>query len=392
MLDAVAPPHPSPGAAALHGEGWPAEGLPWVMETRKSAPGLDSLLRWAFDLGASRIAFSTGKRVTVRVHGVLRFATAERLGEHDLQAIANHLYGADGTARLQNGSAFDVAYEVAVTRTERLRFRLNATPTRTARGFGANIVLRPIADMPASLEDQHVEPGILEACRPKEGVVFVGGAVGSGKSTLIAGMTVAKLLDPHGNYNIVEGAAPVEFLLERIKSRSTIDQTEIPRDLPDFPEFIRGCWRREPTDIVVGECRDQETMVAAVQVAMAGSALTTTVHVNNAALTMPRAVSLLPVGERSNLVDALRQSLRLVINQRLVPSTDGKRTAIREYVVFDAALRRRLRQADPERWEDVVRDALDVQGQSYTTAIHNALDAKRITEETALAELAREEA
>ena len=100
----------------------------------------------------------------------------------------------------------------------------------------------------------------------------------------------------------------------------------------------------------------------------------------------------MPVGERSNLVDALRQSLRLVINQRLVPSTDGKRTAIREYVVFDAALRRKLRQADPERWEDVVRDALDVQGQSYTTAIHNALDAKRITEETALAELAREEA
>lgn len=394
MLDDLDPRPLSPEdpAPASH-KGWPEEGLTWVAEPRKHAPGLNSLLRWAFGLGASRIAFSTGKRVGVRVHGRNRFATEERLDEHELQLIANHLYGADGTARLQGGSDFDVAYEVAVSRTEVLRFRLNATSTRTGRNFGANVVLRPIADMPPSLDAQHVEPGILEACRPQDGMVLVGGAVGSGKSTLIAGMTVAKLLDSSGHYNIVEGAAPVEFLLERIKSPcSTIDQTEIPRDLPSFPAFIRGCWRREPTDIVVGECRDAPTMAAAVNAAMAGSALTTTLHVNNVALTMSRAVSLLPADERANLVDALGQSLRLVINQRLVPSTDGKRTALREFLVFDAALRGKLRRADPGDWERLVRAALDGQGQSYRTAVRKALEAGRITERTAAAELLREEA
>ena len=392
MLDTInRPTGPVAEPPPAH-EGWPEEGLKWVAVPRKSAPGLNALLQWAFGLGASRIAFSTGKPVKLRVHGRNRFVTQRSLDEGEIADVANHLYGSDGIARLQNGSDFDVAYEIAVSRTTRLRFRLNATPTRTARHFGVNIVLRPIADLPASLAEQCVEAGILEACRPKNGMVLVGGSVGSGKSTLIAGMTVAKLLDPHGHYDIVEGAAPIEFLLERIKSpSSSIDQTEIPRDLPSFEAFIRGCWRREPTDIIVGECRDGPTMAASVNAAMAGSALTTTIHVNSVKLTVQRVISLLPADERANLVDALGQSLRLVINQRLVPSADGRRTALREFLVFDAALRRRMQQADPSEWPDLAQRALDGQGQSYPAAIRAALEQGRITEQTAAAELLREE-
>ena len=103
--------------------------------------------------------------------------------------------------------------------------------------------------MPPALEDQLVEQGILDAYRPRQGMVIVSGATGSGKSTLIAGMTVAKLMDPEGNFNMVEGAAPVEFLLERVRGpSSTINQTEIPRDLPTFAAFVRGaCAVSRPT-------------------------------------------------------------------------------------------------------------------------------------------------
>ena len=118
-----------------------------------------------------------------------------------------------GTARLQGGADFDVSYAIPITRSERLRFRLNATPIRTSRRAGANIVLRPIADLPPSLEAQRAEAIIMEAFRPREGMVIVSGGTGSGKSTLIAGMTMAKLADPAGNFNIAEAAAPVEFLL-----------------------------------------------------------------------------------------------------------------------------------------------------------------------------------
>ena len=369
---------------------WPEagnQGQRWVEEARKSAPRLDSLLTWAFREGASRVAFQTGHAVWVGIHGRNYRVTAAAIDEIDFSHIVNHLYGADGMARLQGGSDLDTAYAIQLDRTTRLRFRLNATPTRTSRRDGGNIVLRPIPDMPPSLEAQKVEQGILDAYRPGQGFVVVGGATGSGKSTLIAGLAVAKLMDPEGNFNIVEAAAPVEFLLERVRGpSSTINQTEIPRDLPSFAAFVRGAMRREPTDIIVGECRDSETMDAAIQAAISGHVLTTTIQASDVALTMQRIVSLCPPAERENLVSAVAQSLRLVINQRLTRSTDGRRTALREFLVFDADLRGKFLRTDPSEWPALTRVAVEEQGQSYRAAIDRALEEGRISEQTAVFE------
>ena len=384
MLDRVK----NGGKVPLPSDDWRDHGMRWVTEPRRHAPGLDSLLSWAYRLGASRIAFQTGHPATIRVHGRNRRVGDYPLDEAEIAQIVNHLYGADGSARLQGAGEFDVSYEIAVSRTERLRFRLNATATRTSRREGANIVLRPIPDTPPSLEMQLVEPAIMEAFRPREGMVIVSGATGSGKSTLIAGMTVAKLHDPDGHYNIVEGAAPIEFLLDRVKSPwSTMNQTEIPRDLSTFEAFIRGCMRREPTDIIVGECRDAATMAAAIHAAISGHVLTTTVHANDVALTMQRIVSLCPLGERENLVSAVAQSLRLVINQRLAFSTDGKRTALREFLVFDKNLRTQFLEMDPRSWPSLTRKAVEEHGQPFQLASKNALKEGRISNRTALEEL-----
>ena len=365
-------------------ERWPQEGLRWVMDPGKDAPGLDALLSWAYDAGASRIAFTTGHPVWVRVHGINRRVTEQSLDEMEIASIANHLYGADGTARLQGGRAFDVAYSIYRTRLERLRFRLNATPIRSSRSHDANIVLRPIPELPPTLEQQRVEPGILAAYRPRDGMVIVSGATGSGKSTLIAGFTMAKLLDPRGNHNINEGAAPIEYMMDRVKSpSSTITQTEIPRDLPAFEDFIIGCMRREPTDIIVSDCRDGSTMTSAVQAAISGHVLTTTIHASDVPLTMLRIASLCPPNERDNVISQVAQSLRLVINQRPVISTDGRRTALREFLVFYSKLRMRFLQTTPGEWPALTRRAVEEQGQSYAVSIRRAVEEGRLTPEVA---------
>lgn len=362
--------------------------LRWVEQPRIEAPGLDSLLIWAFNAGASRIAFQTGHPIWVRIHGQNYRVTTKPTDEMDFSQIVNHLYGADGMARLQGGSDFDTAYSIAISRAVRLRFRLNATPTRTSRRDGGNIVLRPIADLPPSLEQQNVEAMIFENYRPREGMILVSGATGSGKSTLIAGLIKAKIEDPDGNFDIVEAAAPVEFLMERIRGpNSTMNQTEIPRDLPSFAAFVRGAMRREPTDIIVGECRDSETMGAAIQAAISGHTLTTTVHANNVPLTMQRVASLCPADERDNLISAVAQSLRLVVNQRLTRTVDGRRTALREILVFDAELRGQLLKTDPGDWPALTQRAVEEKGVSYRVSIARALREGRICEQTAAYEL-----
>ena len=363
-------------------------GLRWVEDARKHAPGLNSLLIWAFNAGASRVAFQTGHPVWVSIHGRNYRATQTPIDEMDFSLIVNHLYGADGMARLQGGSDFDTAYAIQIDRSTRLRFRLNATPTRTSRRDGGNIVLRPIADMPPSLEAQRVEDQILDNYRPRDGIVIVSGGTGHGKSTLIAAMTVAMLLDPDGHYNILEAAAPVEFLLERVKGiNSTINQSEIPRDLPTFAAFIRGGMRREPTDIIIGECRDSETMAAAVEAALTGHNVRSTLHCENGPMIMQRVSSLLPPDQRENLLSAVAQAMRLIINQRLIPSVDGRRVAVREFLVFDPALRNLFLRTDAKDWPALTRQAIEDKGQSYRKAIEIALKAGLITEQTAAYQL-----
>jgi len=366
---------------------WPDEGMRWVQEPRKHAPGLDSMLTWAFRSKASRISFQPGHPVWVRIHGRYQKATRSSLDEGEFFQIVNRLCGADGVARLAGGNDFDTVYTIPIDRSTKLRFRLNAAPTRTSHRGGGNLVLRPIADLPPSLEEQMVEQEILDNYRPGEGFVVVSGNTGSGKSTLIAGMTVAKLLDPNRHYDIIEGAAPIEFLFERVHSpSSTIKQTEIPRDLPSFPRFIRGCMRREPTDIIVGECRDSETMGAAIQAAISGHTVMTTVLANSVRLTLERIASLCPAAERAN---AVAQSLRLVINQRLVPTVAGRRTALREFLVVDSTLRNAYLATDPQEWPALTQRAVDEQGQSYEAAIARALADGRISGDVAAVQRTR---
>src|ERR1700744_5037126 len=155
---------------------WPDAGRKdqrWVEEPRRHAPGLDSLLTWAFREGASRIGIQTGHPVWVMIHGRNHRATQRDVDEIEFSHIVNHLYGADGMARLQGGSDFDTAYAIQIDRSPRLRFGVNVTATRTARRDGGNVVLRPIPDMPPPLDVQRVEQGILDAYRPRQGMVIV---------------------------------------------------------------------------------------------------------------------------------------------------------------------------------------------------------------------------
>jgi defect-in-organelle-trafficking protein DotB len=359
---------------------WPGEAAAF---TRTS---LDALFIWAYRLGASDIRLQTNRPVFIELHGHLRIVTTRALTETEIEEAVNRLYGADGQARLKGGNDFDVSYTLMPDRRSRIRFRVNATPVLSQGDDGAAIVARTQPTRAPALADLDIEPGILASYRPRDGIVIVAGGTGNGKSTLLAAMTRAMLEDPDSDRAILEYSAPIEFVFDEIHSRSaTIEQSEIPRHLPSFPYAIRNAMRRSPKNIIVGECRDDETVSAAVDAAITQHTVYTTIHASRIADTMQRVVSLCPDGKRRALTVAFAQSLRLIVNQRLVPSTDGKRTPLREFLVFDDKLRRRFLDTDPDRWPALAQDTVDAgeHGQSFAVAIHRALAAGRITEDLA---------
>ena len=93
---------------------------------------------------------------------------------------------------------------------------------------------------------------------------------------------------------------------------------------------------------MVGESRDAETIKAAIVAAQTGHALYTTVHSNSVATTFLRLIQALPVEELHSVMGSIIDSVRVIVSQQLVPSTDGRRVAVREFLVFNTAMRREL--------------------------------------------------
>jgi len=140
--------------------------------------------------------------------------------------------------------------------------------------------------------------------RKPNGMILVTGPTGSGKTTTL--YTVMDILNtPDVNISTVED--PVEYRMQRI------NQTQIyPKVGLTFAAGLRALLRQDPDIIMVGEIRDKETMEMAVQAAMTGHLVLSTLHTNSAAGTLPR---LSDMGAEPFLVAS---TLNVVIAQRLV--------------------------------------------------------------------------
>jgi defect-in-organelle-trafficking protein DotB len=358
---------------------WPGEGAVFSRDT------LDSLFEWAFRLGVSDIRIETHKPVFVQLHGRMRQVTRRTFTEREVEEAVNRLYGAEGVARLKRGEDFDVSYEVQPDRRTRFRFRVNATAVLAHGDDGGAVVARALPVRSRALSEQNVEPEIIRACMPRTGLVFIAGGTGNGKSTLQAGITRERLVDPDSHVAILEYSSPIEFTFDDVEgTTATISQSEIPRHLPSFAAGIRNAMRRAGDVIIIGECRDGETMAAAAQAALTDHAVYSTIHAGTLSETVQRIVSLCPLEERGALTVVVAQTLRLIVNQRLAQALDGTRTALREFLAFDRPMRRKLADTNPDRWPALVEDMLaEGRGQSFERAIQHALVEGRISEATA---------
>lgn len=310
---------------------------------------IDDLLIYCHHLNASDITIQTGEAVIAEIYGRLYKITRRYLSNAEVGDLLNAIYGSNGTTQIMRGNDLDTHYEVRPNRNERFRHRVNGVGCYVDGHEGIQITIRTIPTAPPSLASLQLPQQIVDAIAPREGVVYVTGATGSGKSTLLAAIIKELAENPESNRKILTYESPIEFVYDSVEMPSAIvSQSEIPRHLPSFAAGVRNALRRKPHLILVGEARDTETINAVLEAALTGHPVYTTLHTNGVAETIRRLVGSFPREERIGRTIDIIETMRLIIWQRLVPSVDGRRVALREYLAFSEALRDRLLDSDPE--------------------------------------------
>ncbi|PCI27735.1 hypothetical protein COB55_05255 [Candidatus Wolfebacteria bacterium] len=161
--------------------------------------------------------------------------------------------------------------------------------------------VRTLDDIGVSKDHMDV---IRKAVERPHGLVLISGPTGSGKSTTLYAML--RELD-HEKYNILSLEDPVEFNIPGIS------QSQVHPDIGyTFASGLRTTLRQDPDVIMVGEIRDKETAKLAVQAALTGHLVLSTIHTNDAAGVIPRLINM---GVDPFLI---APTLVLAIAQRLV--------------------------------------------------------------------------
>lgn len=332
---------------------------------------------------ASDITIQSDSPILCEVHGRLYPVTQRKISNAEVGEMINAIYGPNGTTQLSSGKDVDTHYEIRPDRTKRYRFRINGTACQVEGHEGIQITARTIPGEPPLLSTLDLDPEIQKHMSPMQGTVVVTGATGSGKSTLLASIIreIASQKDAHRKMLTYE--APIEFVFDAIeKPSSIISQSEIPKHLPSFADGVRNALRRKPGLILVGEARDPETIAAVIDAALTGHPVYTTLHSNGVSDCVRRMVSIFPAEERHGRALDILETLRLVIWQKLVPTVDEKRVALREYLVLDDDVRDILVGTPVEQLAAKTRQLLKERGQPMLVDAKRKFDEGKISERT----------
>ena len=268
---------------------------------------VDWLWQYAFDQRASDIHLEPRREqgvIRFRIDGVLHLVYQLPMAVHNAMTARIKLLGRMDVVEKRRPQ--DGRIKTRNPRGDEVEMRLSTLPT----AFGEKMVMR-IFDPDSTAKDldalgfaDHDAKRWETLVQRPHGIILVTGPTGSGKTTTLYS-TLKRLATEAVNVSTVED--PIEMI------EPSFNQTQVQPHLDfDFPEGLRALMRQDPDIIMVGEIRDLQTAEMAVQAALTGHLVFSTLHTNDA----PSAVSrLMELGVPAYLINA---TLLGVLAQRLV--------------------------------------------------------------------------
>jgi twitching motility protein PilT len=261
--------------------------------------------------------------VTARLDGqMIRLSEDGALSSADVELMIRHLlilYSPNVSTAISHSIDF------SLTLFDR-RFRVNIAKSR-GELFAS---MRPL---PGRIpEPAHIGLSTLVMRRIlslSHGLILVTGPTGSGKTTTIASMV--EMLNQNRQAKIIAIEDPVEFEFE--SKQSEVIQREVGQDVANYEAGLRDSLRQNPDIIVVGEVRDPETALVALQAAETGHLVIASLHANSVVEAVSRYLLLGPKERSDEIRYVLARTMRVISNQRLFRRREKGRVAVREICV-----------------------------------------------------------
>ena len=237
------------------------------------------------------------------------------------------------------------------------RFRVSAM---RQRGTIAAVIRYIAVDVP-SLDDLNVPLVLGDLIMEKRGLLLMVGATGAGKSTTLASMLDYRNENITGHILTIED--PIEFLFKN--KRSVVNQREIGTDTESLEVALKNALRQAPDVILIGEIRDRETMSAAIAYAQSGHLCLATMHANNSYQALNRILSFYPVEVRATMLGDLAAALKAVVSQRLLRTTNGKRTPAVEIMLNTKLIAELIEKGDFSGVKEAMEKSMAEGSQSF---------------------------
>jgi twitching motility protein PilT len=298
-------------------------------------------------------------------------APFDRLTAEDTEAMAFELLPERKAQTFREISEADFSYSLDGVG----RFRVNCFRQRGKVG----VAIRRIRSEIPSFEDLGLPLIVQQLADTTRGLLLVTGPAGVGKTTTIAAIVghVNKTRRAH----VMTLEDPIEVVHD--DAESLVDQREVGVDTLSYSEGLRHVLRQDPDVIFIGEIRDSDSMVAAIQAAETGHLVISTLHTIDSTETVNRVIDLFPPSQQLEGRVSFAGALRAVISQRLVPRADGKgRVPACEILINTGRVYERI--IEPQETfsiNDVVADGQFYGMQTFDQALVQMVKDEIITEE-----------
>jgi twitching motility protein PilT len=278
-----------------------------------------------------------------------------------------------------NAGSCDLSY----TLPGKARFRVNVF---SQSGY-CSLVLRKLESKIPTIEELQLPEAMHKIAKEKNGIVFVTGATGSGKTTSLA--AILNVINEDRSVHVVTLEDPVEY--QHPHKNSTFNQRELGVDFDTYANGLRAALRQAPKVILVGEMRDRETVEIGLSAAETGHLVLTTLHTIDAGSTINRIVGMFNTEEEHQIRIRLADTLRWVVCQRLLPKIGGGRVATFEILGTSLRVKDAIMNGESEgkSFYDMMQAGAAFGMTTFDDHIVRLYELGLTTEETALAYASR---